>query len=225
MKLLASGKSLIVGTCAVALTGMSASAATIASWGTAGSTTSLAANFEGAGVSADNLEAGEGLDVRNDSAFNFDDWDTASVSSADALAANDFWTWGFESSSAYDLTDFSIRLDRSGAGPDDFLIELAINGSGSFVSVLSHDFQDSANGVNFLNVDLSGFDSVTDADFRLTAFNSESAAGTFDLELLPSSSNGIIITGEVSAVPLPAPALMLLAGLFGLGALRFRRSA
>ena len=90
--------------------------------------------------------------------------------------------------------------------------------------MLIFDFEDSGNGVNFLNVDLSSFDAITDADFRLTAFNSESSAGTFDLELLPNSTNGIIITGEVSAIPLPAPALMLLASLLGLGALRFRRA-
>ncbi len=218
-------KVMIYGALALALSSVPASAVTLATWGSEGSTVSLAGNSVGAGVSADNLIAGPGLDVRNDSTFNFDDWDTGSTSAAAAFAAGDFWTWGFESAIAYDLTDFSIRLDRSPSGPDDFLIDLATNGSTDFNSVLSFDFQDSGNGVNFLNVDLSGFASVTDADFRLTAFNSESSAGTFDLELLPGSSNGIIITGEVSAVPLPAPALLLLSGLLGLGALRFRRNA
>lgn len=210
---------------ALAMTSASASAVTLATWGSEGSTTSLAGTSVGVGVTADNLFAGPGLDVRNNSTFNFDDWDTGSTSATAAFVAGDFWTWGFESAIAYDLTDFSIRLDRSPFGPDDFLIELATNGSTDFNSVLSFDFQDSANGVNFLNVDLSGFASVTDADFRLTAFNSESSAGTFDLELLPGGASGIVITGEVSAVPLPAPALLLLSGLLGLGALRFRRSA
>lgn len=218
-------KSLIFGACAVALSGMSASAATVASWGTAGSTTSLAANFEGVGVTADNLEAGAGINVQNFSTFNFTAWDPANASAADAIADDEIWTWGFTSSTAYDLTDFSIRLDRSATGPDDFLIELAINGSSVFAPVLSFDFQDGSAGVSFVDVDLSGFDNVTDADFRLAAFNSEGNVGTFDLELLGNSNNGIIITGEISAVPLPAPALMLLAGLFGLGALQFRRSA
>ena len=210
---------------ALALSSVSASAVTLATWGSEGSTTSLAGTGVAPGVSADDLFAGPGLDVRNNATFNFDDWDVGSIASADALAADDFWTWGFESTVAYDLTDFSIRLDRSSTGPDDFLIELAINGSTDFMSVLDFDFQDNDGAVNFLNVDLTSFDAVTNADFRLTAFNSESSAGTFDLELLPSSSNGIEITGTVSAVPLPAPALLLLSGLFGLGALRFRRSA
>lgn len=208
----------------LALSSVSAAAVTLATWGSEGSTTSLAGTGVAPGVSADALFAGPGLDVRNNATFNFDDWDIGSISSGDALAADDFWTWGFESAVAYDLADFSIRLDRSGTGPDDFLIELATNGSTDFMSVLSFDFQDTGNGVNFLNVDLSSFNAVTDADFRLTAFNSESNAGTFDLELLPSG-NGIEINGTVSAVPLPAPALLLLSGLLGLGALRFRRSA
>lgn len=209
---------------ALALSSVSASGATLATWGSEGSTTSLAGTSVGAGVSADDLVAGPGLDVRNDLTFNFDDWDTGSTSATAAFVAGDFWTWGFESTIAYDLTDFSIALDRSPSGPDDFLIELATNGSTDFNSVLSFDFQDSATGVNFLNVDLSGFTSVTDADFRLTAFNSESSAGTFDLELLPGGASGIVITGEVSAVPLPAPALLLLSGLLGLGVLRIRRA-
>lgn len=217
-------KSIIFGAAALALSSAPAYAVTVAEWGTAGGTTSLAASFAGAGVVADNLTAGDGIGVQNFSTFNFNNWDPANTSAAAALADNEFWTWGFTSSIAYDLTDFSIRLDRSGTGPDDFLIELSVNG-GIFEDVLSHDFADSASGVNFLNVDLSGFTSVTDADFRLAAFNSEGNAGTFDLETLPGGSNGIVITGEVSAVPLPAPAILLLSGLFGLGALRFRRSA
>ncbi len=208
---------------ALALSSASASAVTLATWGSEGSTTSLAGTGVAAGVSADALLAGDGLTVRNFSTFNFSGWDPLNTSSADALADDEFWTWGFTSSIAYDLTDFSIRLDRSPTGPDDFEIEVAVNGSTDFTSVLSFDFQDSSTGVNFLNVDLTGFNSVTDVDFRLTAFNSESNAGTFDLELLPSG-NGIEIVGAVSAIPLPAPALMLLSGLIGLGALRFRRA-
>lgn len=218
-------KLVIISALALALSSVSASAVTLATWGSEGSTTSLAGTNVGPGVASDPLFAGPGLDVRNNSTFNFDDWDVGSTSAEQAFAAGDFWTWGFESTVAYDLTDFSIRLDRSATGPDDFLIELATNGSADYMSVLSFDFLDTSNGVNFLNVDLSGFSSVTDADFRLTAFNSESSAGTFDLELLPGSTNGIEITGTISAVPLPAPALLLLSGLFALGALRFRRAA
>ncbi|MDG1212006.1 MAG: hypothetical protein P8Q48_18945 [Paracoccaceae bacterium] len=48
-------------------------------------------------------------------------------------------------------------------------------------------------------------------------------AGTSDLEDSGSTNDHLLI-GAVSAVPLPMSALLLFSGLFGLGALRFRRA-
>ena len=48
-------------------------------------------------------------------------------------------------------------------------------------------------------------------------------AGTSDLEDSGSPNDHLLI-GAVSAVPLPMSALLLFSGLFGLGALRFRRA-
>lgn len=212
----------IISALALALTSGSASAVTLLSYETEGGT-SLTGQAGPAGVTADNLIAGSGITaVPNASTFNFRGWD--SDSSAAAIAADEIWTWGFSSSVAYDLTDFSIALDRSGTGPVDFLIELAVNGSTSFISVLDSTLSGTTK-VDFPMVDLSSFNNVTDADFRLSAFNASSGTGTFDLETLTGATSALQVTGEVSAVPLPAPALLLLASLFGLGALRFRRTA
>jgi hypothetical protein len=105
-----------------------------------------------------------------------------------AVAANDFWRWGFDVTSAVfiDLTTMDIRLDRSGTGPDDFEIQASVNG-GPGVSVLTHNYNDSDQAVNFLDVNLSALPLLQQGDsvvFTLGAYNSEGTGGTFDLETI-----------------------------------------
>ncbi len=209
---------------ALALSSVSASAVTLLSYDSAGGVSSLTGSTSAAGVTAEDLAAGSGIAPRTPSStFNFRNWDTDNASFADAIADDEIWTWGFTSSVAYDLTSLSLELDRSASGPGNVLIELAING-GAFDSVLSFDFGASDTPEDFAALDLSSFTQVTEADFRLSAFGSTSLAGTFDLED-SGTANDLFVTGEVSAVPVPAPALMLLSGLLALGAMRLRRTA
>lgn len=196
-----------------------ANAAVITQYTTAGSTTSLAASIVDPGVTADDLVAGSGLNVQTFSTFNFTGWNTTSTSFAAAVAENDFWTWGFDvtSSDPLDLTTMDIRLDRSGSGPDDFEIQASVNG-GTPVTVLTHDYEDSSSGVTFTGVDLSGIATLNQGDsvvFTLAAFNSESNAGSFDLETVtfPGGSDSLVINGEFATVAIPEPssvALMML---------------
>ncbi len=217
------GKKLVL---ASAITAMSAGAQAapelLLQYGTQGGTASLAPYYANAAVSADNLVAGPGLDVQNYSTFNMAGWDTESTDFDAAVAAGDFWTFGFDATQSIQLTSFDIRLDRSGTGPDDVEIRASVNG-GTGTTVFGYDYQDSTSGVNFLGLDLSGIalnagDSLV---FTLAAFNSESTGGTFDLETItyPGGNDGISIYGEVAPVPLPAAAWLFLGGLasvFGL---------
>lgn len=211
---------------AALLLASAANAAILTQYGTAGSTTSLAPHTIISGISADNLTAGSGLNVQNYSTFNFSGWDTANTSFSSAVAAGDFWSWGFDVTDnvLVDLTTMDIRLDRSGSGPDDFEIHASLNG-GSSVSVLSHDYNDSSSGVEFSGVDLSAFSGLTMGDsltFVLAAFNSESSGGTFDLETytFPGGSDALTINGSVTPVPVPAAAWFLGSGLLGLAGFR-----
>ena len=208
----------------VALVCSTASADIVVEYTTAGGVQSLRANGNtSSNVVGDALTAGSGLNVTNFSTFNFTGWDTASTSFADAVAANDFWSWGFDvvtAGTTIQLTDLNIRLDRSGSGPDDFEIQASVNG-GSPITVLTHDFMDSASGVNFTNVDLSALGTVTTGDsveFILAAFNSESAAGSFDLETItfPDGTDSLQVNGVITkVVPEPTSCLVvsLLAGV------------
>ncbi|MDA8563705.1 PEP-CTERM sorting domain-containing protein [Mariniblastus sp.] len=192
---------------------------------TAGSTSSIAANSNSSAfVTADDLVAGSGLNEQTFSTFNFTGWDTTSTTFAAAVAANDFWTWGFDVSTpgtSIALTTLETRLDRSGSGPDDFEIQGSVNG-GTPISLLTFDFEDSGAGVNFTGVDISALGTVVTGDsveFTFAAFNSESDAGSFDLETLtfPGGTDSLQVNGDfTSAVPEPTcTALLGLAGLAG----------
>lgn len=187
----------------------SARADLVLEYPTAGSVTSLAPSLEATGVSGDDLTAGSGLAVQTFSTFNFADWDVASTTFGAAVAANDFWSWGFDVTSAVASitpTTMDIRLDRSSTGPDDFEIQVSVNG-GTASTVLTHDFNDSGSGVDFLGVDISSIGTLTPGDsvvFTLAAFNSESSAGTFDLETIDlngSDPRALRIEGIIVAVP------------------------
>ena len=220
---------------AALLAGGSANAAIVTQYTTLASTLNpaLTAGTVMSGINAINMTAGSGLIANNGSTWNWRAWDVASDSFEDAVAANDYWTWGFTVADpiTLDLTTMDIRLDRSGSGPDDFEIRASLNG-GTAVSLLTHDYNDSDLGVNFTNVALNTFTGLVQGDslvFTLAAFNSESTQGTFDLETItfPGGTDSLTIYGEVSAnaVPLPAAAWLFGTAVLGLAGFARRRQA
>ena len=209
---------------------VAARAAVVIQYATAGSATSLAPTVVDATVSGDDLVAGSGLNVQNFSTFNFTGWDIGSTDFAAAVTANDFWSWGFDVTApgaTIALETMDIRLDRSGSGPDDFEIRGSVNG-GAESTLLTHDFADSGSAVDFLAVDISALGTVATGDsveFVLAAFNSESDAGTFDLETVDfggSDPRALRIEGTITAIPEPG-ALLVCFGITGVLALRRRR--
>jgi len=217
----------LLGLAALAFGAMSASAQqTIVQYGTA-NVTSLAPAIVDSAVSATNLDAGTGIGLNTGSTFNFNGWDTANTSFADALADDEIWTWGFsvtDASSLVDLTTMDIRLDRSGTGPDDFEIRASVNGAAA-TSILVGDFAGGSLGVNFLGVDLSSLSGLSLGDsvlFTLAAYNATSSAGTFDLETItfPGGTDGLTIRGNLTVIPEPTTALLFGLGLAGLASVR-----
>ena len=214
-----------------------ADAAVILQYETADSETSpfLTPSAQDAAVAGDNMTAGVGLNVNAaGSTWNWRDWDVANASYAEAVAAGDLWSWGFDvvTSNVVDLSALAIRVDRSGTGPTAFEIQASVNG-GTGISLLTHDFGSSSSGVTFPDIDLSAIPDLVMGDsvmFTLAAFNSTSASGTFDLEAFNSSSPlALSIEGTVSSAAVPEPSsvglcAVALAGL-GLGFWRRRRAA
>jgi len=161
---------------------------------------SIIASFVTGALTATELTAGSGITAATGGTWNWNGWDTESLSFVDAVAAGDFFTWGFTATAEVTPEELEIRLDRSGTGPDDFEIQMSLNG-GAPISLLTHDYGDSAVGVDFTNIDLTSLGTLDNGDtvvFTLAAFNSETTGGSFDIE--NSGGVGINILG-VSSVP------------------------
>ena len=221
---------ILLGTAAILFTGaVNAAPVTLLQYGTESSTTNptLSAFFADSNVSADDLTAGSGLTANSGSTWNWRSWDTASTDFDSATAAGDFWSFGFDALSDINLTTMDFRVDRSGTGPDDFELRVSVNG-GVATTVQTHDFGDASSGVDFLDVDLSflALSAGDSVEFILAAFNSESTAGTFDLEALSGAgeNDSIVIYGEVAAVPLPAAAWLMLSAIAGLAGVARRKA-
>ena len=202
----------------------------ISEYTTAGSTQELSPNQSADSITATNLVAGSGLTFQEYSTFNFQGWDISSTSYDLAIAANDFWSWGFEvdTNVNVNLSKMNFRIDRSGTGPHNVEIRAYVNDN-SGISLFTYDFKDSKNGVTFAGdtaVDLSSIGTLSMGDsivFKLAAYNSDSPDGSFDLETVtyPGGTDSMQLIGTIAAVP--EPASLALFGLGGLAILRRRR--
>ncbi len=158
-------------------------------------------------VTAAPLSAGSGITANAGSTWNWRGFNTTSY--AAAVAAGDFWTWGFEVTgpTSFNLTTMDIRVDRSGTGPREFEIQASVN-TGTPVSLLTYDFGSGDVGVNFTNVNLSALGLLETGDvvtFVLGAFNASSVNGTFDLETItfPGGTDSLVIRSDLPPPPPP----------------------
>ena len=167
-------------------------------------------------VSADNLVAGEGINVKDEGAeqWAWRDWGTG-ISSADAaLASNKYWQWGFDITGNVDidLSTLDISIDKTSNGPDDFEIRSSVNG-GSTQTLFTHDFAGSfGSAVVFDSIELTGISSLQDLVlgdsivFTLIGFNGNAFNGG-NLGIVNHGSfaggDGLVINGNIAAVPEP----------------------
>ncbi len=199
---------------------VSANAATVVEF-TSVNGIKVAADAEGTGVTGFSLGRSTGLDPNVGGTFNSNDWFVGG-NKLDALAAKDSLFWGFNSTIGYDLTSLSFGYDRSPTGPAAIAVDFFINSV--FQAEIFADIAVAVNSTATATIDLSAYKNVTNGFFRLTGWNATGSSGTFDIENRSSlGGKGIVVTGEVSPIPLPAGLPLLLAGLGLMFGLRKRR--
>lgn len=189
------------------------------------STPALAPNSVSSGITVTDLTAGSGLFAEAGS-YNWSDWNDTSASATDALAANDFWTWGFTvDSGSIDLTSLSLALQRSADGPNDVDVQASVNGGSSF-SVLTDSFAGSTTVNTFTAGQIGSVPVLNAGDsiaFSLTGFNSNSPFGTLSLQGIPGSTAGLIVTGTPGVIPEPSSICLVTLVTAGVSLRRRRR--
>lgn len=155
------------------------------------------------------LSRGAGVTPNQGVAFNSSNWSTASTVD---LNSNKYIQWGWSASTQpLDLTSMTLQYDRSGSGPTRLAIAVSVNGS-SFQNIFTDI--DVLVGDETHTIALSSFRSVNSATFRLFGFNAGNVGGTLDIERFnsdPEPSRGIVVRGDLTAVPEPGSLLMLAA--------------
>jgi hypothetical protein len=177
----------------------------------------VTADVEGLSVTGIDLQRSIGLVQNTGSTFNSRDWQVNGTK-ADAVTASDFIYWGFDSTLAYDLTSISFAYDRSGTGPSSIAVDFFINNV--LQAQIFEDLDVATNSTAMTTIDLSSYNNVTNGYFRLVGWNATSSAGTFDIENRLAGDKGIILRGELTAVPAPASILLLCLGLAGIGLIK-----
>lgn len=177
-------------------------------------------------ISADSLTAGSALTVKDEGTgqWAWGGWTPGLSSASAAIAANEYWTWGFDVAQNVDLdlTTLDISIDRTRSGPDDFEIFVSVNG-GSSSSVFTHNYNDFfGSAVDFPDIDLSGISSLQNLSngdsvvFTLAAFNTEASSIQYlgiQNEATFAGGDGLVINGTVSPVPEPEHYAIVFAGV------------
>lgn len=200
---------------------MPASAVTISAYETVNGA-SIASTLNGPGVVSADLTRGNGLqEIGNANHFRSRFW-TVGGDATTALSNNDYIEWGFSATGAYDLDTLSLRYDRNDNGPQSIAIFASYDG-GAFTQIFTDTTVTTT--IEIANVNLSGT-TATSATFRLVGWDASNSGGRFWLRnngVGPSNDYGVVLSGELAVVPVPA-SLPLMIGALGLFGLTRRKS-
>ncbi|WP_170179847.1 T9SS type A sorting domain-containing protein [Flavivirga rizhaonensis] len=147
-------------------------------------------------VSTSGICRSSGINANAGATYNSRDWTTSA-----SIDVNDYLEWTLTPDSGYeiDLTTMDLTYDRSGTGPT--MVDIQVDTGSGFSSIFT-DASVSAGTENNNGIDLSTITGITGTiTFRLYAYNSTGATGTFDIDENTATNKGIVINGTVSALP------------------------
>lgn len=170
-------------------------------------------------------QRGSGVTAGAGSVFNTIGWDPLTTQ-ASAISGGNFITWSFASSIGMNLSQAKIAYSRSSVSSFDDMVIQIDTGSG-FVDVFTDNDISTVTASGEVNtVDLSAFDNVTSATFRLVGWNATSTSAAFRFNnnagvgTIGASNVSFLLEGE----PVPEPATMTILAAAGLMAARRRKS-
>ncbi len=200
-----------------------ASADVLADWQASPNGASLPANNVFAGLTGNDLVRGAGIVLSTGSTFNSSGWNTTLPDLASAIAQDEYLSFGVnvDPGMSLNLSDLTLRYDRSSTGPNQLVILASYNGFTAASTPIWTDMSVSDAGENN-SIPLADSGLTGTVEFRIYAWGATSSAGTFDIESLDfagGDTRGIVLSGSV----VPAPGVLALAGIGGLLAIRRRR--
>lgn len=142
----------------------------------------------------------------------------------DAIADDDYVTFGFQSVDKYDLTNVTFQARSRNRGPQNLVVMASVDNA-AFQQVGAQQFL--ASFVRTQTVDLSSLSGVDDVELRFYLWGEGTSSFTPYFHLSGDGALGtdmIVVNGDLSAVPEPSSCLLLLLISSGL-VLRRRRSA
>ncbi len=216
-------RKLLASLCAGLMWAGATQAATIAGW-EQDNGASLTALTQGTGVTSAELVRGAGVRaITSSSSFNSSRWQRNGTKNG-AINQNDYIEWSFTSSVGYDLTALAFGYDRNNNGPTSIAVDLFIDGV--LVGEIFRDTNVAADNSETASIDLSAYDNVTNAAFRLYGWNAATNGGRFAPRIRgPLDRNAILLSGDLSPIPLPASLPLLVVGLAAIVLVRRRRRA
>ncbi len=182
---------------------------------------SVSATVVGSHVTGIDLTRGGGIVQASGSDYNSRAWND-STDQATAKTNGDFLEFGITVDTGFQVEDLSAGFfgDRSGTGPSQIEVFYSTDNFATESSVLAATDV----GVNGSNQDTTAIPSALTGTvkFRIYGYTATGSTGTFDIEDTEyDSTYGLVINGQVSAVPEPSSFALL--GLVGLASLLRRR--
>lgn len=187
------------------------------------------APINGVGATGINLTRGAGIDAASGGNFNSNNFSSATL--AEAVASDEYLSFGFSVDSGLQLnmTDIQVELDRSGTGPDTvyLLYDADSNGFDAGDLIESMAIPDPGSVLTFNSGLPPGLDaSDGTVEFRFYYSGATNPAGTSDIEddLIggTTGSVGLQLNGAFTVIPEPTTALIVVV-VAGCALIRRRR--